>query len=96
MSELENYKCFDWVDYPINVDGGTGGLLGNSPVVCGGYPLTDECYKLSEKKADLVVKMTTKRSGAASVTINDTLLWITGGYDTNNPSNNPYSLKTVL
>ncbi len=59
----------------------TGGLVGSHPVVCGDrYPYTDECYKIGEKKADLVAQMTTKRGYAASVTINSTLLWITGGW----------------
>ena len=84
LSELGNYQCFDWVDYPIPVYGATGGLLGSNPVVCGGWPYTDECYKISAKKADLVVKMTTKRGNVASVTINGTLLWITGGADASN------------
>ena len=80
LSELGNYQCPDWVDYPIEVDGATGGLLGTIPIICSGeYPVTDECYKITAKEAVLVVKMTTKRWGAASVTINSTSLWITGG-----------------
>ena len=57
LSELGNYQCFDWVDYPIDVIAATGGLLGSHPVVCGGhdvygYQHVDECYKITAKKAD--------------------------------------------
>ena len=84
LSKLGNYQCPDWVDYPIEVQGATGGLLGTIPIICGGYPATDECYKITAKEVVLVVKMTTKRAGAASVTINSTSLWITGGLNGNN------------
>ena len=81
LSELGNYDCNDWADYPISVYGATGGLLGTSPIICGGCcPITDKCYVINKKKAKLVGKMSTKRNHAASVTINDTLLWVTGGY----------------
>ena len=40
LSELGNYNCPDWVDYPslgvYGVHGATGGLLKSAPVVCGG------------------------------------------------------------
>ena len=84
LSELGNYQCSDWVDYPITIRGATGGLLGTSPIICGGggLPITDKCYVINKKKAKLVGKMSTKRYLAASVTINDTLLWVSGGkYD---------------
>ena len=83
LSEQGNFQCFDWLDYPINVVGAYGGLIGSHPVVCGGYPAIDECYKMSARKADFVVKMSNKREFAASVTINSNTLWITGGYDDN-------------
>ena len=84
LSELGNYQCPDWGDYPIEVGGATGGLLGTIPIICGGFLHTDECYKITAKEAVLVVKMTTKRAGAASVTISSISLWITGGSDGNN------------
>ena len=31
-----NNQCSDWIDYPINIRGATGGFLGNIPVICGG------------------------------------------------------------
>ena len=41
----------------------------------------DECYKITAKQANFVFKMSTARYDAASVMINNTLLWITGGRD---------------
>ena len=36
LSLTENNQCSDWIDYPINIRGATGGFLGNIPVICGG------------------------------------------------------------
>lgn len=45
--------------------------------------MTDGCYKInSAKGVDFVGRMSTMRAYATSVTINDTLLWITGGKST--------------
>ena len=41
----------------------------------------DECYKITAKQASFVFKMSTSRFEAASVMINNTFLWITGGRD---------------
>ena len=41
----------------------------------------DECYKITAKQANFVFKMSTSRFEAASVMVNNTLLWITGGRD---------------
>ena len=86
MSELGNFMCPDWNDFPIGVIYATGGLLGTSPIICGGYSYsiagpTDECYIINSTKVELVGKMSTKRASAASVTINDKSLWIIGGTD---------------
>ena len=56
-----------------------GGLVGKIPIICGGAYYTDECYKISSRDVAIVGKMSTIRSAAASLLINDTLLWITGG-----------------
>ena len=36
LSLTGNSECSDWIDYPNNIRGATGGFLGNIPVVCGG------------------------------------------------------------
>ena len=77
-------QCFNWVDYPLELYAATGGLLGNTPLICGGklHGLTqpvDECYRLNGEKSTFVTKMLVKRSSAASIVINETILWVTGG-----------------
>ena len=37
LSTSGNYQCSGWTDYPFEVYGATGGLLGSYPVVCGGF-----------------------------------------------------------
>ena len=85
LSVSGNYECPDWTEYPIYVQGATGGLLGTTPVVCGGGPpVTNKCYKMAGNKVYHIVSMTTERRFASSVTIDDRILWITGGLDDNN------------
>ena len=63
--------------------------IGTNAIICGGYTFqypTDECYVITAKKSKLVVKMSEERDGAASVTINKTLLWVSGG------KNNDYDI----
>ena len=76
-------QCFNWVDYPLELDGATGGLLGNTPLICGGWSFgqdIDECYSLNGVASKFVTKMSVKRRWAASIVLNETILWITGGY----------------
>ena len=89
LSEIGMYLCRDWVDFPIGVDSATGGLIGTTPIICGGWSDiyasdTDECYIINAKKVEPFGKMSTKRYFAASVTLNYTLLWITGGKSIDN------------
>ena len=84
FSEEKNFQCFDWVDYPIDIFRATGGLVGHIAVICGGRYVGnrhDECYKVTQNKAVLLGKMTTNRFGAASVVMNNDILWITGGHN---------------
>ena len=36
LSLIGDNQCSDWIEYPNNIRGATGGFLGNIPVVCGG------------------------------------------------------------
>ena len=84
--------CPDWVDYPLDVFGATGGLLEHVPLICGGYSNSqyfDECYKVTSNRAVLVGIMSYKRYGAASVVIDHSTLWVTGGYS-DIPGNNGF------
>ena len=81
-------QCFNWVDYPLDVSGATGGLLGNTPLICGVYVFSsskkiDECYSLNGETSKFVTKMSVKRWSAASTVLNETILWITGGWGSN-------------
>jgi hypothetical protein len=76
-------KCNNWPDFPTEVFGATGGLIGSTVIICGGWKggsLVDECYSLTFDKATLVTHMSVGRAYAASIVLNDKTLWITGGY----------------
>jgi hypothetical protein len=72
--------CQDLADYPIQVEGAVGGLLNQvDPLVCGGkYPYTNVCYVVNQPGQSS--HMLEERSHSASITLNSTRLWITGGY----------------
>jgi hypothetical protein len=75
-------RCNNWPDFPIGVDEGTGGLIGDTVIICGGSGGSyDGCYSLTSEKATLVTHMSVGRLSAASIVINDNTLWVTGGYD---------------
>ena len=78
-------KCNNWPNFPISVYGATGGLIGDTVIICGGWGTgngshVDECYSLTSEKATLVTQMSVGRGYAASVVVNDNKLWVTGGY----------------
>ena len=72
--------CNKWPNFPIDGSSVTGGLIGDTVVICGGYNI-DECYSLTSKKATLVTHMSVGRLYTASVVLNDNTLWVTGGYN---------------
>ena len=72
--------CNNWPD--LSVVGASGGLIGNTVIICGGYRdggYVDECYILTSEKATLVTHMSVGRGSASSIIINDNTLWVTGG-----------------
>ena len=58
-----------------------GGLINETPILCGGKTSNDDifdtCIVYGHNKT--LIKMKAARSGAASVILNDTTLWIMGG-----------------
>ena len=58
----------------------TGGLLKNSPIVCGGYDSRD-CVVIGKPEMEIRMKMIEKKYGAASVVLDQNTLWIVGGKD---------------
>ena len=69
LSLDDDDQCFNWVDYPLELYGATGGLLGNTPLICGGWSFgqyIDECYSLNGETSKFVTKMS----------VNGTTLWL--------------------
>ena len=85
--------CNNWPDFPISVEGATGGLIGNTVIICGGY-YVDECYSLTSEKVTLATHMSVGRWRAASIVINDTTLWVTGGSNDGRLASSEYVTMT--
>ena len=84
LSLDDDDQCFNWVDYPHAISRAMGGLLGKTPLICGGFSynkVIDECYSLNGESSKFVSKMLTMRDGAASIVLNETILWVSGGWD---------------
>ena len=75
--------CNNWPDFPIGVSRATGGLIGDTVIICGGFAgsFVDECYSLTSEKATLVTHLSVARHLPASIVLNDNILWVTGGYN---------------
>ena len=59
-----------------------GGLLENTPIVCGGYPLNRQsCLIFGQSQS---VTMTEPRYVTASIVLNTTTMWVLGGYGGSN------------
>ena len=74
--------CNDWPDFPISVYEATGGLIGNTVMICGGHSENfdeSQCYSLTSEKITPVTHMSVGRMRAASIVLNDNTLWVTGG-----------------
>ena len=68
--------CLDWPTFPDYVLGATGGLVSNTPIICGGGLVnddashaSDECHILDGRKITLNTTMTLKRYAAASIVL---------------------------
>ena len=65
-----------------------GGLLGSTPILCGGDDNNNKdqesCFTYNHSQWTKTHTMTTKRYAAASVQINATTLWILGGHNISN------------
>jgi hypothetical protein len=82
--EDSNNICQDLEDYPIQVWGAVGGLLNQvDPLVCGGgySSYTNVCYVLNQPGQSS--EMLEERVYSATLTLNSTHIWITGGYNGN-------------
>lgn len=83
LSEGDDSQCFDWKDYPGNVEEASGGLIGDTVLICGGAPrlgdIHDQCYGLSSRKSTFITNMSTERWSAGSIVLDEKILWISGG-----------------
>ena len=85
-ADVTTFYLLGW--FPIKVYGATGGLVGQTPFICGGWSTSGTskaCYTLLENgswKEDKVAALNTARWKAAhgSLVINDQLL-VAGGED---------------
>ena len=83
LNPYTKYRLFP--DNVPRVEGATGGLLQKSPIVCGGnysrntLNITKDCAVIGQPEMEM--KMIDKRRGAASVALDESTLWIVGGFD---------------
>ena len=80
--------CNNWQNltkdsFTIGVRGATGGMIGDTVIICGGYDGVndvDKCYRLTSEKTTLVTHLLFERQYAASIVLNGNILWVTGGW----------------
>ncbi len=96
--DRQTKTCYSLPDYPENVFGATGRLIGNDTYVsCGGYiigmhgPRTDKCYKFGSITP--IATMRKSKNYAASVVI-ENKLWVVGGIQEDDYSNLYYLNST--
>ena len=68
----------------MNSYGATGGLLGSTPLICGGITngfSSDSCHTLDKDKATDAAKLSVKRAHSTSIILDSKHLWVTGGLD---------------
>ena len=59
LSDSGNQQCPEWPNYPLEVFGATGGLIGGKVIICGGCcPATDKCHVLTKTKSKFLTTMT--------------------------------------
>jgi hypothetical protein len=74
--------CQNLEDYPNGVYGAVGGFLNQGdPLVCGGSPYTKVCHVVNQPGQSS--EMLEERSESASLTLNSSHLWVTGGKNGN-------------
>jgi hypothetical protein len=74
--------CQNLEDYPIQVAGAVGGFLNQGdPLVCGGDPYTKVCHVVNQPGQSS--EMLEERAWSASLTLNSSHLWVTGGWNGN-------------
>ena len=78
----EDTVCGELGDFPLNISGAVGTLLGDYPVICGGDTggwVTNKCYKLNEAKQYTEFATMQKPRDYAGIIPHENKVWITGG-----------------
>ena len=81
-------SCANLPSYPYSMSAAAGGIINNTPIICGGYSFSasptrqDSCYRFNANSNswNLHCTMTTRRSHHAATVKNDSL-FISGGSD---------------
>ena len=88
----EDAVCHNLPPFPEEIRSATGSVIQGQPLVCGGYDkdwnAKEDCWTLEKSRTSWrrLTTMTSKRTTAASVPVNNTYLWILGGYDGDGPT----------
>ena len=82
----EDTVCEEVGDFPLQISYAVAALLGDHPVVCGGFNLdtnivSNKCYKLDETKQYTEFATMQKPRFYAGIIPHEKGLWITGGRD---------------
>lgn len=76
--KAEDLQCMNWADHPLRSDGTAGGLIVNTPVICGGEYF-NECFSIKQRNTEVYAYISVKRWDSAGIVLNDSVLWISGG-----------------
>ena len=78
-----NVSCDTFGQLETARGGSVGGVLENTPIVCGGSAtlIKQSCLIFGQSQS---VTMAEPRYGAASIVLNTTTMWVLGGYDGSN------------
>lgn len=79
------------LDYPMKISDGSGDVIGDKPLVCGGedsMPFSlrtqknrlSSCYLFDGREWKFHTNLKTARSSSKGIALNDKTLWIVGGY----------------
>ena len=81
--EVTVETCLQSPSYPLKVEFAAGAtLINGDPLICGGGPYTDKCYKLVKNQWQEAPQLPLARYGLKMATTDQTT-FISGGYDGN-------------
>ena len=78
-------ECVNWHSFSQELFGATGGFLGTAALICGGQKngYENKCYVLTQTTISYnAYHLYVGRSGASSIVVNSTHMWVLGGDST--------------